>query len=814
MGITAEIYQTLNRAEALKDLEPKVKGSYLELKCPSCGEREAFIYHTGTHIKCNRANKCTYSASIFEYVKTSKGHATNLEVIKDLAKLANYSLDLNSYNEEKAQAMLERESILETALDFFKKSLNKQALGYLTDERKYTAEEISFMELGYIPSLQALKDYLVNTVNKVYSVNTVNIFNEIFTDSRVEGRIVIPYRDYIGTLQGFSFRAIGKEEPKYLNSTGLKPSEQFFNLDKNRGEKKLVVVEGYLDSLIATARGLDGFVSIGTAGINDQRLDNAIKCGAKYFYLALDTDKAGQDAIKRFIEKINSKEARAYVVSLPEGFKDPDEYLRKHTTDELSEIIKNAQSGSKWVANSLLSKHGKQSKHTDQERDEIILDALSYEETLSDPIDSKDFIDTITNSLEIPLELLEPKIKDYHDKKAKQRQEASYRGLQQKASQLLADGKTDELTKLYREELPSITAKGVSRIIEPYSLDRFTQDLQNKKDGLKTGFKELDKYATIPQEAITIIAGRPGQGKTTTLLNIFLNFIRTYQEKRFFFFSYEETQSQLAIKCLNILAQEELDQYKNIQHLEAYIKEGKEDKVRIENAKAQYKELTDSGRLWLIEESYYVNDLADTILFLTEKFNNVGAIFIDYIQKIKITGKFPSRQVEIQKISEKILEVAKQAHLPIILGAQLNRESKENKDVRLSNLRESGDIEQDANLVLGIINHTMDEAEDSGEPTKDKEIDLEIKILKNRNGVTGQKATVTFNRPLLTLKDPHLINGIATINQVEKKADKLKQWSEKKELKEKDLELKERKIKVEEEKVRIAKLKEEAKIKK
>ena len=755
MGITADIYQTLNRAEALKELEPKDKGNYLELKCPSCEKRQAYIYHSGTVIKCNKANNCNYSASIFEYLKTAKGYTTNKEVITELARLANYSLDLNNFDETKAQAKLERENILELALDYFRKSLaeNKTALAYLTEQRKYKAEEITALDLGYLPSLQALKDYIVNNVNKVYSVNIVNIFSEIFTDQRTEARLVIPYRDYIGRLQGFSFRALGKEEPKYLNSKGLKTSEQFFNIHASRGEKSLVITEGYLDALIAKQRGLKGFVSVGKAIPSDAQIDNAIKGGANYFYLALDQDKAGQDGIKRALNKINERGARGYVISLPEGYKDPDEYLRKHTTDELNELVKNAQSGSKWLASSLLSKHSKQSKHTDQERDEIINEALSYEETLSDPIDSKDFLDTLTQGLDIPLELLEPKIKDYHEKKAKQRQEKSYQDLQRKASQLLADGKTAELGKLYKEELPSISAQGVSRIIEPYSLSALTYDIQNKKEGLKTGFSGVDRWITIPQQAITIVAGRPSHGKTTLLLNMFLNCIKTYKDKRFFFFSYEEAKNQLAIKCINILAQDELDQYKNLENIEGYIRAGKTDRAKIEKAKREYNELTDSGRLWLIEEPYYINDLTDSIIFLTEKYNNIGAIFVDYIQKIKITGKYQSRQVEIQRISEELRETAIKAHLPIILGAQLNREVKEASQVSLSNLRESGDIEQDANLVLGIYNKTMEEAQTSGTELTDKEIDLEISILKNRGGIVGKKTTLNFNRPLSLIQD-------------------------------------------------------------
>ena len=93
----------------------------------------------------------------------------------------------------------------------------------------------------------------------------------------------------------------------------------------------------------------------------------------------------------------------------------------------------------------------------------------------------------------------------------------------------------------------------------------------------------------------------------------------------------------------------------------------------------------------------------------------MGAIFIDYIQKIKYRGKSSTRQIELQKISETILETAKFNSVPIILGAQLGRGNTKAEVLRLDNLREAGDIENDAKLVLGIWNGSKEMAESKGE---------------------------------------------------------------------------------------------------
>lgn len=72
--------------------------------------------------------------------------------------------------------------------------------------------------------------------------------------------------------------------------------------------------------------------------------------------------------------------------------------------------------------------------------------------------------------------------------------------------------------------------------IKPYTLDDLQQDLTKTKDGLKTGYKSLDAFVRIPNEAITLVAGRPSHGKTTFMLNLFKNLIEEYSNLHFYFF--------------------------------------------------------------------------------------------------------------------------------------------------------------------------------------------------------------------------------------------------------------------------------------
>ena len=154
----------------------------------------------------------------------------------------------------------------------------------------------------------------------------------------------------------------------------------------------------------------------------------------------------------------------------------------------------------------------------------------------------------------------------------------------------------------------------------------------------------------------------------------------------------------------------------------------------------------------VIDESYFVDDLTDTIAYLKER-HDIGAVFIDYIQKVKIKGRYQTRQIELQRISERILETAKVLSLPVLLGAQLGRDTQHTDKVRLDNLRESGDIEQDANLVLGLYNEAMQKAQDRDETLKERKVDLKLTILKNRNGIVNEDVILSFDRPILTITE-------------------------------------------------------------
>jgi DNA primase catalytic core len=753
------IYPKLDRAEALEGLEPRDKGSYYLLVCPACGRREAYIYKTGLYIKCNRMDKCAYSISLWDYIQQKRG-LTNQETLQELARLAHYSLpELEGYSHESADRARKKANILEAALEFFKAELwsegGKETLEYLLQKRGYQGDEVKEMELGFNPGEKATLSFLAQ---RGYALGEITE-NLKYLPWREDYRLVIPWRDPVGRLKSLWGRLVRRLKEGEKESDKYKPITEaekgtLFHLHTAIGQKEIRLVEGFLDTLIANARGVKGVVALGGDHLSKDQIENVRRYGSiREVTLCLDGDEAGQKGIERNLSLLSREGITTFVAELPPGY-DPDDLIRERGIAAFEEAIHKAISAAKWKAKRLAARHD---LTTDKGKYEAIEEALAFEETLPDPLEAKDFIETVTTLLGIPAQCLQARVQDYHDKKARERIYKAYRELLQKSQSLLEEGQLTKLRDYIEEQSKGIRAQDVSRAIAAYTLSDLTQELAGSKEGMKTGFPSLDKLITLPEEAITVIAGRPSHGKTTFLLNLLLNMVKLYPDKTFFFFSYEETKKQLALKVVNILSGVAIHEAQNLNALRYYLlgdnsRVDREQGEAVEAGKAQFKEFTEEKRLWLIDEPYCLDELKSTLCYLAEKYT-IGAIFVDYIQKIKTKGKYATRQLQIQDISATLLELAKSLRLTVIVGAQLGRDKDRADKVRLDNLREAGDIEQDANLVLGIYNEAMEKSQEQSTEVTARVVDLEITILKNRNGLVNDSVRLEFDRPILTVRE-------------------------------------------------------------
>ena len=243
------------------------------------------------------------------------------------------------------------------------------------------------------------------------------------------------------------------------------------------------------------------------------------------------------------------------------------------------------------------------------------------------------------------------------------------------------------------------------------------------------------------------------------MFNLLLQMSGRYQGETFYLFTYEEPVKNISIKLLNRLTATDLSGHfrdvrdlptpTNYEFLKSYIRARRTDIPQVEEGKRLLRDLIDSQRLKVIDRNYSVEELASLVPYLQKK-ERIGALFIDYIQRMRTERRTQDKRTEIAHISDSVLQIAKESGLPIILGAQLNRATQDSKErkPRLENLKEAGNLEEDANTVLSVYNESREKDETAEGETYQgmREVELEIKALKNREGEVNQTATLIFDK--------------------------------------------------------------------
>lgn len=241
--------------------------------------------------------------------------------------------------------------------------------------------------------------------------------------------------------------------------------------------------------------------------------------------------------------------------------------------------------------------------------------------------------------------------------------------------------------------------------------------------GLTTGFKDLDDMTSGLQPSdLVIVAGRPSMGKTSFAMNLVENSVLA-QDKPILVFSMEMPADSLVIRMLSSI--------------------GRIDQTRIRNGKLEQE---DWPKL-----STAMNKLKDVPLFIDDtaaltptevrsrarriyrEHGGLGMIMVDYLQLMQVAGTSEGRTAEISEISRSLKAIAKEFEVPVVALSQLNRslEQRPNKRPVNSDLRESGAIEQDADVIMFIY---RDEVYNEESPDKGT---AEIIIGKQRNGPIG-----------------------------------------------------------------------------
>jgi replicative DNA helicase len=259
-----------------------------------------------------------------------------------------------------------------------------------------------------------------------------------------------------------------------------------------------------------------------------------------------------------------------------------------------------------------------------------------------------------------------------------------------------------------------------------YQMIEKLQQQRGLVTGVPTGFVDLDEMTSGFQKSdLVIIAARPGMGKTSFVMNMALN-SAIEAGKSVGVFSLEMSKEQLFMRMLTSEARVDAHRFRG-----GFF--GEQDYARLVEAFAR-----------LHDAKVFIDDTPGVgILEMRAKSrrlkleHGLDMLIVDYLQLMQGRGKFESRQQELSSISRAMKILAKELEIPILALSQLSRAPETRSDHRpqLSDLRESGALEQDADIVLFIFREDMYQAE--GERNPESEGMAEIIIGKQRNGPTG-----------------------------------------------------------------------------
>jgi replicative DNA helicase len=296
-----------------------------------------------------------------------------------------------------------------------------------------------------------------------------------------------------------------------------------------------------------------------------------------------------------------------------------------------------------------------------------------------------------------------------------------------------AEGELDDLINVAQADIYAVGSKALADEYSPLSasIDAAITEMEiaeasgDEVVGVPTGFHKLDAMTHgLHGGQMIIVAARPGVGKSTFALDVARNGAFKH-DKPVLFFSLEMSKAEIAMRMLSAEAEIHLSKMRGGKLSSDEWKKMASVRGRI-NDKPLF--IDDSPNLTMVEIRAKSRRLAQNL--------GLELIVIDYLQLLSSGKKVESRQQEVSEFSRSIKLLAKELKIPVIAIAQLNRNSEQSKDKKpeISHLRESGSLEQDADVV--ILLHR----EDMNDPGHERAGEGDIIVAKQRSGPTGTVA--------------------------------------------------------------------------
>ena len=362
---------------------------------------------------------CGATGNVFTFVSEYE-NVPFIEAVSIVADKCGMELSLSTYKSNVSQVFKEEYEIMELSQKFFQNNLRtdlgKKALDYLK-ERGISEEIIKEFGIGLsLDSNDSLLTLLTKKnykIDKLAEIGLVNVLNEKSYDM-FSRRITFPLWDKDGNIVGFSARIYRgeKDVSKYMNSREtkiFKKGETLYNFhnakDAAKRDKRIVVVEGFMDAIRISASGIKNVVALQGTAMTQEQISLLKKLRVKVI-LCLDNDNAGLIATVNNGEELIKNDIETYVIRLS-GEKDPDEYILANGSDAFLENVNNPITFFEFKMNYL-----KQNKDLNNVEDLTIYinDVLKNLASNSDAILRELTLNKISKEYDLSLDLLKNKL--------------------------------------------------------------------------------------------------------------------------------------------------------------------------------------------------------------------------------------------------------------------------------------------------------------------------------------------------------------------------------------------------------------------
>ncbi len=730
-----------------------------------------------------------------------------VDAVKDLAGRAGVDasvLERKATPEELArrEARQARLSVLETFFLHAHEALVSSPAGekarvYLTKDRGFREDELEDLPLGLYTDPETVKDALTRRGLAVEDIRSAGLLPPAFGDGATKwtGRLVGELRDRRGFLENVWARSLDGAEPKYLYLSGAPKSDMgAFGLHEalrtEAGRRDLLLVEGVLDTVSLPLRGFPAVAAIGGAGreMNPARWEKLASFGVRRVTLALDNDEAGRAGAVAAVEAASRADGAPdlYVVN-PAALrdaKDPDAFVRTHGKDAFLEVLSHARAAGVFLAE--LALEGVTPASPDKVRREAVdrvLDVVNARRGLRAGADRDDILRMTAERTAYSFDTLAGQAEDHE---ARRRKEETEKGLEvalreaqeaarKKPALEVLRGLTGRLAELHAKTEPEP---------EPFDEEALWEETARTRPGKLSGWRALDELEVrfYPGE-LTLLGARTGHAKTTLLVALLRNFLETAEKDEVFvLYTMEEPKSRTYHRLLSILTAE--DSHGRDGWNRAAVRAWASDRDSrdrypdprlLEAARVRLRELQ-KHLLVVWKPAWDVERISAHALALKERGVRLGAVLVDYVQKVSAPAGLDAdrRDIEVTAVTRRLKVLSVELGVPVVAGAQMNRDSIPTKYAEnitkketyvdaldlirtarpdLHHLREGG-LEQEADVVLGLLNYAADYRRDADDRTLPWVTLLEVGTLKVRDGEVGRWARLAFAGAFGLIRDP------------------------------------------------------------